>query len=75
MQIISDEFDYSVFNSRTKDHRGEDYILETRAYSGLLGDARALMDNVDYCSLSARLESTYPWDLPRPTKKQILPPN
>lgn len=42
--------------------------LRPEIYSGFLGDAVDLMDSVTFCSAFSRLESEYPWDLPRPKK-------
>lgn len=37
-------------------------------YNGLLGDAVKLMDGVAYCADFSRLDTPYPWDLPRPAR-------
>ncbi len=37
-------------------------------YNGFLGNAIDTMDSVAYCAMFSRLDSEYPWDLPRPKK-------
>jgi len=48
------------------------YDLTKDSYGGMLGDAVNLMDSVDYCSLYSRLDSGYPWDLPRPLSNKLI---
>jgi len=42
--------------------------LKSDIYAGFLGDARDLIMSIDYCTVFSRMESDYPWDLPRPGK-------
>ncbi|CAL8147760.1 unnamed protein product [Orchesella dallaii] len=42
--------------------------LKSDIYAGFLGDARDLIMSIDYCTVMSRMESEYPWDLPRPGK-------